>query len=365
MFKKICFFILVGFFALAIGFLQYNTNNIEYVKDLYTKHIKKGEYEEVAKIFNDLVDTNSIYEDDTDAADIRIYPGMTMVKASYTENNEQKAYIVYEYGYNFYIFKSEFAFHNISLNDSVENASSIRFTNGDNYYDYYLVVDKEYNSSVYKETAATKEEALLNNGRDYVDSNDSVGFITISFYSTMIDYIKSQIGGDITGVDIMSNEGKVLYSMAITFNFDEQFFLDAKNLLDYQNNSLDEYELADSKEKRAEILDDAKKYLKDWSYKYEDASYYVRLESMGTPAIVIWKTTGSLLLFAVFIVLIYFALFERKRIKRWINKWKGIDEEEENPISPKKESIMIGNVPAEDYEKFVLPQLDEEKENKE
>lgn len=359
MFKKICFFIVVGFFALAIGYLQYNTYQVEYVNDLCKEHIKNNEFEEVAKMFIDCFDTKSIINDSTDEADIKIYPGMMSVNAYYTENHNAKAYVMYEPIYHMFIFNSKFEFNNLTLDDGkYQNKSSIRFNGDTKSYDYFLQVNSSYNEQCYVEEAKSLSDAVLNNGRTYVNSLDSLGFLTIDFSKTMLDLINKELGSNINSVSIISNEGTELYRMELTFNYDEQFFKDSDDLIKFQNDCLDKYEVATSDEERKNIVKSAQDELSSWisSNTGDDSTYFVRTESYSTPSSVIWKTVGSLVIFSIIVALIFILLFKRKLIKKLVFKITGRTIEEETKDISKKEKIMIGNVPAEDFEKFVIPE---------
>ena len=369
MFKKICFFIVVGFFALAIGYLQYNTYQVEYVNDLCEEHIKNNEFEEVAKMFIDCFDTKSIIEDSTDEADIKIYPGMMSVNAYYTENDNAKAYVMYEPIYHMFIFNSKFEFNNLTLDGGEYlNKSSIRFNGDTKSYDYFLQVNSSYNNQYYVEEANSLSDAILNNSRTYVDSLDSLGFLTIDFSKTMLDLIKKELESNINSISIVSNEGIELYTMKLAFNYDEQFFKDSDDLINFQNECLDKYEAATSDEERKNIVESAQNELSSWisSNTGYDSTYFVRTGSYSTPASVIWKTVGSLVVFAIIVALIYILLFERKLIKKLVFKITGRTMEDETKDTSQNEKIMIGNVPAEDFDKFVIPEenIDEKQEKK-
>ena len=364
MLKKIGFFICAGFFAIAVIYLQYNTYRVEYVMDLYNSYIDNEEYGKVATLFNYVVDTNSIVDEKNDNGVIEIYPGIMPVSATYKENAAEVSYVMYENAYHLYLFNSKYSFNDITSDDKVTNYSSIRFNSSTAYYDYFLIQNEDVNASSYIAEPKTKEEALLNCSIDYLDIMDSLGFLSLDFTYTEITEIENRIG-NIESISIMSNEQEAKYTFNVSLDFNEAFFTDSAELLNKHNQMLNEYENSQSDNERKEIKNNLIAALQEWENQYcvNDSLYYVNNDEFKTPASVYWKLAGPMAIFILVTAFLYVIFFMRKQLKRLFNRLLGNTNEEEEPITPNKEQVMIGDVPYDDFAKFVIP--DEEEEVKE
>ena len=365
MWKKICFFIVAGFFMIAVGYLQYSTFQVDYVKEVYTEFNNNKQYHETAKIFNNFMDTNSIIEDDCDKADIRIYPGALPVSVTYVENNETVEYTYYDPAYHLYIFDAQYSTDTFTYSSGeTVNYTSVKFNGATNSYTYYYVVNDTYNSNELISEPQSLKEALLNNVRNYVSSVSSVGFLSLDLSKPMLDCIETILGEDIVSISLVQSDNVEVYTINVDFSFEQQFFKDAQSLLDSQNNGLDRYEQATTEEERTQIREEVQLFLNDWieTYCNESTGYFVRTESVSTPAIVIVKTAGVLLIFILVVALVYIAFFKRHLIKKLYKKITNTTDEDDEPIAvtPVKSRGMIGNVPMEDFDKFVLPEDSEE-----
>ncbi len=368
MLKKIGFFICAGFFAIAVIYLQYNTYRVEYVMDLYNSYIDNEEYGKVTTLFNYVVDTNSIVDEKNDNGVIEIYPGIMPVSATYKENAAEMSYVMYENVYHLYLFNSKYSFNDITSDDKVTNYSSVRFNSSTGeHYDYFLIQNADVNAAYYISEPKTKEEALLNCSRDYLDIIDSLGFLSLDFSNSEITEIESQIG-NIESISIMSNEQDVKYTFNVSLDFNEVFFANSAELLNKHNQMLDEYEKSQSNDERKEIKNKLITALQEWEDQYcvNGSAYYVNNDEFKTPASVYWKLAGPMAIFILVVAFLYVLFFMRKQLKRLFNRLLGNTNEEEEPITPNKEQVMIGDVPYDDFAKFVIPDEEEEvKEEKE
>lgn len=327
MWKKIIYFSVAVIFGIIFYLITYSANLSDYKLTLVDTAIHNKEYHIVPQIFLEVpFDTKSIVEDNSETAELEIYPAAGMVNYTYTEGEKTVNYSRYEKAYLFFVFEINFplASYVDSGNNNV-NKSAIEFYNGDNKYTFNFVQNATYNTSEYKETPTNEKEYALMNSRDLTTISDDWKFIPVSLSETTIKYIKESIGGDITNIKIIDCRGEVQLSENVSFDFEEEFFTH-QYIVDINKNvneKLDAYYKATEKDEIKSLTNEINDLLINFKENFhentKDTSYAMTLsEKELTPNAVYWKSIAYLGLFFVLVMILYAMLFHFRAITGFI-----------------------------------------------
>ena len=338
MFKKICFFIIAGFFLIAIYYLNYQTDQYNHTLSILTEAIENKEYVNAAKVFGGFFDGKSIIEDDSDKLDLIIYPGTTQVEVAYYVDGEKTDYTDYEKSYQFYLFQNDFSLNSYTYGDDKQaNYSGIRFLAQDGKsFMYYFVLNDLVNSEHYVEKPKKMIETLLNDNRDYASTEATLGFININVTQSMVTEIENKIGGDIVTLEIVDNENNVVYNHAISMQFNDQFFVDCNDMITKYSDTLKAYLKTSSKEEQEILIEDFNNYYDNWLVEFNNKNYatytfgYTAEEL--SPNSLYYKSIDKVIVYVVAIVLIYIILFHRYELKKLVYKILKKDPPEDNRV---------------------------------
>lgn len=338
MWKKVLYFGVMVIIGMLFYTVSYNSNQYNYIYDLAQNAINNENYDELPKIFGGCFDTNEIIHEKEEEVEVLVYPGTSSSDSTYIDESEkEQRVLVYEESYYLYLFNSKFSYLNITNEETVSNKTAIRFNGSNGSYDYYFVVNDSVNSDIYKAAPKTLKELVLNSTRDLVTSNSNWNFININITKTMIELIEAEIG-DITGFDLINNEGDSVYTCSAAFDFSEQFFTDVEPLIENYTQYLDNY-LA-GKNDAVEIFNE---WYTPWQEEFSENSsqtgYSFRYEDDElVPSKVLWQTIGMMGLYVLCVLILYVLFFHFNDIRRIFSRdsYKDYSKGRRNPIKGSK-----------------------------
>lgn len=333
MWKKVLY---VGFtliIAIVVFFLGYYSNQFNHLYGLVNSAIEEKNYAEVVKIFDVCFDTKSKISDDSDKLDIVLYPAVSDAgsnpEITYGTENDMKKYNKFEKVYYLYIFNPKYSYSDVSTgSDSAVNKTGIRFNGESSSYDYYYIVNENYNSSEYKANPATLSEAILNNQRNLTGTVSSMNFMRFTLTETMVKEIETKLGSTITSFEILDSTGATdIYKSDVALDYKDKFFTDINDLIVERNEYLNILQTTDDSEKinaaneKFSLFFNGNDQTKGWLAEFEEntatTGYSFHYDSSYlTPSSLIWQTIGMDALFIVFMILLYVVLFHFSAIRR-------------------------------------------------
>ena len=321
MFKKICFFIIAGFFGIAIYYLNYQTDQYNHTLNIINTAIEEEKYSDVARVFGGYFDTETIIKDDSDKLDLRIYPGTTQVNVEYYKNDSLVNHYDFVKTYYFYLFKTNYSLATFTYGESEQiNYSGIKFIGESNKeYMYYFVINDQINANNFVEKPTEIIQTMLNNDRDYVTTNDSLKFISINFTDLMIEEIVKTIESPITKLEIIDNENNVVYTQNVTLDFSEEFFKYSSEMITKYSDAIERYNEVKTTKEQEEVMAEFNEYYSKWMTKFEEDN--ILTYSFGfskeelSPNSLYFESIDKLVIFLVILVLAYILLFHRYEIK--------------------------------------------------
>jgi hemerythrin-like domain-containing protein len=273
--------------------------------------LEDNKYDEIAKIYETFFDSKSKIEDNSDKTDFMIYPSTYQTAIQYSDGIN---HIDYEKSYSFYLFNNNFSLES----KDKKNKSAIRFITNSGYYDYYFVVNTGINTEILIAEPATIEEALINTGRDYPTNNRELGFINITFTKTMLDGITKLANGkegtgNINKIQLLDSYGQMVLEHSITFDYNDQFFIDNGEMINSFNEVYKEYKDTDDPFEQKRIEEEFNKTLEEWTIKFNESNHPTyRLgfsEDELTSKAIFNKTLVVLIIFVIVDILLYITLF--------------------------------------------------------
>ena len=337
MWKKVLYIgiaVVIGIFVYIIG---YQSNQYNHLTSVVNDAIASSNYSDVAKVFGGCFDTNSIVEDDADDLDLVVYPATSLIDQKYYQGENEVRYLKYEAAYYIYIFKSSFSYSNTtSSSGAVSNETGFVFYSGQNEYHYHFVVSDSVNNTEYVEHPTNPKELVLNNGRDYTNSQSTWYFMTITLTETMLDDIVKELNGNIDSMAIVDSFGEEVYKTNINLDFSQEFFIDLEPLFENYNVYLTDYAkgVAGAEEKFLEFYGvtggdtgwlnttfEGYKTTKGYTFRFDD--------SYLSPSKLVWQTIGMLVLYMLVMALFYILIFHFRSIKRLFTRdnYKNYDDE--------------------------------------
>lgn len=358
MWKKVLYLSVAFIFGIIVALLAYNSNQYNNIYEMIETAIAEENYDEIPMIFGGCHDKKEIVLENNEKVDAVIYNGTALTDLVYGTDGSS-SFTKYENSYYIYLFNSTFS--SVTYNET-ENHTALVFTadNG-NKYPYYYVVNSNINSDQYSKDQATLKDVLLKASRDLTIAESNWGLMSINLTSTMADFIEEEIGGAITGLEIVDNEGNVVADIDVDLDFSQQFFTDVNPLISYYNQYLEVVNDSSKKEEAnllsyyvfgwqegftnvsaeaSEIVKNLNKMKNEDATKYESykknydegysKGYAVKAEDTGysfrhnddflSPSGIIWQTVGMMCIYALVIVAFYILLFHFDFIKGLFSK---------------------------------------------
>lgn len=347
-------------FAVVLGVViylsAYNSAGFNYISDLTKTAIENKEYEKVGLIHGGCFDTKSIANNSSDKLNVAIFPSVTLESFNYYDaeslkegSKEEKTITYNEFcnSYYIYIFNSSISDLNTTTNGVSTNMAALRFKSESSTYDYLFKITSDVNSDSYNSKPTSVNDYLIKGGRNLFTYKVNYDFFNITLTSLDIEAMKSQgFNGSITGFDIIDQNGNVVATENVKLDFSQQFFTDAKPLVDNYNTYINEYSNAESKEDKQKAEDKfnafydgedgfEKTFTSNSEYTFRYADSYLR------PSKLIWNGVGVLAIFALCVVLIYILLFHFAFIKGLIT---GSGKKQVNYGAPRKNDSIKANV---------------------
>lgn len=320
-----------------------HTSQYSYTENETTKEVDKFELSYYIYIFAG--DTYTIdYSNWTDTSNtynhsgIRFYSEGYMsntygsyykgVDGNYYESIDSKFYNA-EYTENSNTYSSTYCY--IKTSDSVYQKIESEEKYSEKYYDYYFVMSSDVNSNLYVESPTSYDEAVLYSSRDYIGTSSYYslfGMINFTFDQCMLD----AIGFDsVTKIEILDTLSNAKRTIDITLDFDdtEGFYKDIKPLANEYNEYFELYNSDPSSEdleaKQTEVEEFQDSFQTSFLTLNENYTFRYDDDYFDTTSIT-WKTIGTVALFIVCAILIYFLLFHFRFIKGIFNRnSKGYD----------------------------------------
>lgn len=334
MWKKVLYIAVVIILGIVFFMMSYMSNYSAYQVDVVSNAIETKEYYKIPELFLDYIpmDKEPSSEIDNDTIDFVSYPVVGEIGFQYNKDEETTVTeSSIEYAYYFYLFDINYTVgtQETSAGQAV-NKSAIRFINGESYYDYFLVVNSTVNSDVYKDYISSVAEYLFNSERDLVKVIDSWGFVPSVFSETAIEYIKSQIGGDITKIAFTDAFGEVKQTMDISLDFSEAFFTHSyisehKSQYNSVLNQIATESAAGNSDKAEELREELNGYLEDFISNFDentkDTTFIVTpTQKDKLPNSIFWQSVGMLGLFLLAMIIIYVVIFHFNKLKQLFSK---------------------------------------------
>lgn len=321
MWKKVLYIAVALIFGFIVAVIAYNSNQFNNILDLVSNALVEEKYDELPKIFGGVHDTNEIVNSDGEKVDVIVYNGTAVTDLTYGKDSEK--FMKYEGAYYIYLLHTSFSTINVSEGENVTNKSAFVFTadNG-NEYVYYMIANENVNADYYVAESETLEDVLLKPARDLASPKDSWGFMSINVTETMVEYISGHLGGDITGMNIVDNEGNVVAECDVDFNFSQKFFTDIKDLVENYNVWLEAY-AANEKvdEAEAKFNEFYTPWLEEFNASAETTGYSFRYEdSYLSPKKILWQTIGMMALYSLVIVIFYVIIFHFSALRNIFSK---------------------------------------------
>ena len=264
-----------------------------------------------------------------------IYESVNQHNASYTQDGKTVDIARIENVYLVVILHPDFYY--MTKSDKT-NPSAFRFYSDNTekpYFDYYFNLNGDCNADSYVEKPTTEKDALLKGSRTLLDTyRENYDLIFFPLTETTVNCIKEELGGNITGFNIVDNEGTSVYknSKEVAFAFDYpktagSFYSDMADFVHYYNiytenkngtGNYDEetvtaasvYVEAFMKDPTSKVADFNTKYIQGYPH---EAVY------TGTPMVM--KCIGITALFVVAVALLYILLFHFKSIRKFIRRF--------------------------------------------
>ena len=321
MWKKVLYVAVALIFGFIVAVIAYNSNQFNNILDLVSTALVEEKYDELPKIFGGVHDTNEIINEKEEKAQVLVYNGTAVTDLNYGEDSTR--FMKYEGAYYIYILHPSFSTIDISEGETTVNKSAFVFTadNG-NEYTYYMIANANVNADYYVAESKTLEDVLLKPARDLASPKDSWGFMSVNVTETMVKYISEALGGKITGMNIVDNEGNVVGKYAVNFDFSQQFFTDIKELVTNYNVWLEAY-VANEKVEEAEatFTEFYNPWLENFNANTETTGYSFRYEdSYLSPNKILWQTVGMMALYSLVIVVFYVIIFHFSAIRNIFSK---------------------------------------------
>ena len=390
-----------GYLALAIvlgavvGFGSYYINVSESATSKVKNALADKDYVTLSRIYSgSLIDGTNIAAsfEETNSYDIYMNAGVMEQSGTYYNPEEDGLKTVYYHNFDmaYYIYLTDISFLYGDANGAsgkTVHYAGIKFTSDTNTYNYYFDVNDSYNTAVkdtdytvvkvtgddgytyndyndnfdgYCETQYSEKELLLNSKRNLSNFYTNYGFLPVSFSSKQIYYIEELLGGDITSFAIINSQGeKVSGDINYSFDFDEQFFLNAKPLFDAYSKFIpiyDKYGKVEGAQYTNDVSDSEyeaavsqfNKDVEEFAYKLQNKAlypgfenYYNALpESYIKDSSIVFKTIMIVIVYIIAAVVLYFLFFHLKDITNLVfNRNKGPKQE----IRPKNINIATKN----------------------
>ena len=323
MLKKIFYFLVAGFFGIAIWFINYQSDIHHYTSNMAKEAILEERYTDVVRIFGGLFDKRSLIKENNEKVILQIYPGTEQTQLIYYDNDEQKSYVNFERSYYFYLFNIGYNLETYVLEDKKVNYSSIRFYSNSNTYDYFFINNSEINKESYVSKPSSYEEAVFNSIRDFVSSYNNLNFVNVNFTETMINYIETKIG-EINKIAIVDAKNTIVEEYVVSLDFNDQLFVDAGEMIDKYSYTLIEYEKINDKEAQSKLVDDFNIFYEDWFSSFKENmnnNYEFRFDNnVLSPKSLYFKSAWALVIYLVIVVLFYLILFHRRGLNNFARR---------------------------------------------
>lgn len=336
MWKKIAYFTLAIIFGFVVYYTTYASKLSEYKLTKVNEAIASEEYHIVPQLFLEVpFDTKSIIKDNSEEAEVKIYPAAGMVNYTLVNGEETKTYSRYENAYLLFIFEINFpiASYTDSGNKNA-NLSAIKFVGDKGEYDFYFVQDETYNSESYVASPKNESEFTLNCLRDLAAIHNDWNFIPLSLSEKTIESIEAKVG-KITSFKLVDSVGEIRMEEEVSLSFDENFFKHEyisgnKRLIDEKLQRY--YSLTDTDEMR-ELADEINKDIENFKNNFEEKTQGTGFattlpEEEAKPSYIMWQTIGVLSIYIVFAGVMYFTLFYLKKIIAILKKKQKTQSEE-------------------------------------
>lgn len=339
MVKRIFFFVIAIFFAIAIYYLNYQSDKYEYTLELATNAIEEERYSDVVRVFSGLFDNRSLITEEDEDVILKVYPGTEQTQVLYYSGSNQQRYVNYEKSYYFYLFNLDFNYNTYSVNEVDNNKSGIKFISEDNEYDYYLINNEKINSNTYSEKPTTPALALLKGERNLFSTLEKANFININFSEKMLTEIVSKIG-EINKVGIMDAEGNLVCCYDIKLNFTNDFFVDNEQMINKYSETLIKYQNTSDKSKKEQVTNEFSKYYEEWYEEFmatNNPNYSFGYDSKTlAPFKLYFKSIWSMIIYFIIVSLLYVIIFHRKQLVNLARKLAGKPVEKLKPIGEYK-----------------------------
>ena len=349
----------------------YQVNMVEQVQEKISAAVSNTDYVQMARIVGGgLFDSTNLASDITSTKKytMALLSGAVENSGTWydpTDSLNARYYHEYDEAYYLYVFNLTYTLSATTKdsngNDVTVYKSGVRFYSGDNYYDYYLNLTSDYNSSSnyeeatsngnsykkyssnyngYIEKATSEKELLLNSQRELAKYFSNYKFLSITISKDMIEEIETILGSDITAFDLLNGYGNDVSDTKIPFSFDfsESFYEKAKPVFDAYDVYLpiaDKYNQVNGATYASSVSDnqysDANQTLntsiKEFTYKLSNKDIFTDYKTIYTSASqnevvklsdTITKSIVIVIIYVVAVVIVFFLIFYLKRITEFV-----------------------------------------------
>ena len=216
----------------------YQVNMVEQVQEKITTAVSNNDYVSIARIAGGgLFDSTNLASDITKTNKYKMALLSGAIEDSGTwydpsDSLNAKYYHEYDEAYYLYVFNLSYTLSATTKdsngNDVTVYKSGVRFYSGDSYYDYYLNLTSDINSSTsyteeevngnkykkysnsyngYVEKPTSEKELLLNGHRELSKYYSNYNFLSITISKDMITSIENILGANITSFDLLNGYG--------------------------------------------------------------------------------------------------------------------------------------------------------------
>jgi len=345
---KILYAVFVALIGVVFAIINYRSNAYNIIYNKTQNYIKNEEYTELVRTYCGYFDSQALelnLPEKNSNFKLKVFNG-TQEESAGSSTSISYYYHDYSYAYYFILTNVEFQTVNV-LSDTTYNNTGIRFIDSVNNktYDYKFRISSTVNAKDYKakediqkieDKTVAKNTFILNSERELITFNNNWGFYRIIITENIIDAIEATNNMTIDSFNILNNMGEKQFKEDVTFGFkfDQQFFNDITPVKVAYNSIFPISDGYNSKPQTntKEEFDNAKTTyearIKDWENelkanpdKYKNYLIaYKENEVLGNSAI--GPTIGVMAIYIVVIILLFILLFEFKRIRALIERFR-------------------------------------------
>lgn len=387
---KLLYGVIVVIFGIVVGLAAYSMARSTHLTDLVNEIITNENYDEIARLSGGFEDsTNLISYDnsnDSNKVDMVLQAGLDELTYEYKTDVDgtryNNYYHQYEYSYRLFLFKINYDYSNIQIDSSsYYNGASVRLFSENGSYDFHLEVGSKTNAynqnkisgddlvingitiNDYYKDENTLDTAIIHQEKNYISFYEQNSFANISLNQSSIKYIENKIG-KITSFNLTDREGNLVLenNISVSFDFNEQFFVNMKDAVDSYNEILPVYDGAHyydsyqnvkeycslhhngkeyTTDELNEIASPVETKLKDLQAKidnkeagYETYTYLSRSYIYGSTSSAIGRVVLYVGLYLIAVVIIYFLFFHFRDIKNFVFR----DRSKQTEIRPKQQN---------------------------